>query len=184
MKLKKMLAGYLLMLVLALPPVVSAADFNLNMKTSLLNLHPDVTAVKVECNVSRPSRPGKVFILGEGSTTEKVSTNGAIDKNILVKFNALSGMNPADAENFLCKLIFLSRQRPDAEPLAANQKGCTQAVNEFLCAKKGTSFNKIISGAIPKGSTGNSRSGVKTSVGSNSSRVKTRSGVVMELRDK
>ncbi len=149
MKLKKMLVGHLLILTLVFPLSVFAADFNLNMKTALTNLHPDVVAVKVECNVSHPSRPGKVRIVGEGSTTEKVPPNGAINKNIQIKFNAISGINPAEAENFLCRLIFLSRQRPDAEPLAANKKGCTQAVNEFLCAKEGTPFNNEISGTVP-----------------------------------
>jgi len=148
MNMKKIIAGHLLALVLFSTNVVSAADFNLNLKAGLSNLHPDVTNVKVKCSVSKPARAGRVLTIGEGSKTEKVPANGAIIKNILVQFNALPGKNPADASKFECRLIFLSRKRPDAEPLDANKKACGQAVNEFVCAKQGTAFNKVISGTI------------------------------------
>jgi hypothetical protein len=152
MKLKKMLAGHLLVLVLVFPLSVIAADFNLNMKTALTNLHPDVVLVKVECFANDNSGTGPGGFkqnVGKGSTEVKVSKTGTISQSIPVKFNADPGINPGDATGFKCGLILISNKGSKGFPLAATNKLCSNADKEFLCATKGRPFNAIIEGNIP-----------------------------------
>lgn len=163
------MAGHLFVLALVFPHAVSAADFNFNLKTVLTNLHPDVASIKVKCWARSDPTAGGVDIVGWGTTEEKVPKSGEINKTIQVKFNARNRKNPASAKTFDCELIFLSLQRPDAEPLAANSSGCTNAVNEFLCAKEGTAFNSIIEGSLSGGSTDSSNGGVGSRSGGKSS---------------
>jgi hypothetical protein len=135
MKLKKIIAGFLLVLALTFPHAISAADFNLNMKTVLTNLHSDVKAVKIDCAATK--REGG--LIGKGSTTENVSANGEINKAIPVKFNASSDRNPADAKIFSCSLSLIKKNGSTSTPLSPNSPDCISANNGWRCGKQGTS---------------------------------------------
>jgi hypothetical protein len=187
MNIKKMLAGLLLVLALIVPHVVSAADFNLGMKTVLSNLHPDVAAIKVDCAVVKSSggstggRGGFVSGVGEGSTTEKVPASGEINKTILVKFNANPGANPAVATNFNCNLILIDKNGVAASPTPATAALCNNTANDWKCGKQGAALNNRIDGTLSGPSTSSSRGNSKVGT---SPKVDTRSGIPLELRDK
>lgn len=152
MELKKIIAGPLLGLALVFPHAVSAEDFNLGMKTVLSNLHPDVTAVKVECFANDNTGTGRGGFkknVGEGNTKVKVAVNGVINQTILVKFNANSGINPADATGFICGLTLIDKNGAEVSPVASKTSLCNNADNDFRCAKQGKPFNKVISGTLP-----------------------------------
>jgi hypothetical protein len=190
MKLKKIIAGHLLALVLVFPQVVTAADFNLGMKTFLSNLHPDVAAIKVNCAVVNASagstgRGGFVTGVGEGSTTEKVPASGEINKTILVKFNANPGSNPAGATNFNCNLVLIDKNGVAASPTPATNVLCENTVNDWKCGKQGAALNNRIAGTLSGPSTSSSRGNSKKGGNSNSKvNPRTRSGIPLEFSDR
>lgn len=147
MKIKKILAGHFLVLALIFPNAGHAADFNLNLKTVLTNLHPDVSDLKVKCQVFSPT--SNRIILGQGSTTEKVPASGEINKNIQVKFNASSGKNPADVGKFHCTLELLSKNGGSFDPLPSTSTLCNDADYEWRCGKQGKALSALIKGDIP-----------------------------------
>jgi hypothetical protein len=184
---KKIIAGLLLVLALIVPHAVSAADFNLGMKTVLSNLHPDVAAIKVNCAVIQSSggstggRGGFASGVGEGSTTEKVPASGEINKTILVKFNANLGANPARATNFNCNLVLIDKNGVAASPTPATDALCENTVNDWKCGKKGVALNNRIDGTLSGPSTSSSRGNSKVGT---SPKVGSRSRIPLGLRAK
>lgn len=186
MNTKNTLLFHLLFLVLVFPSAISAADFNLNMKTALSNLHPDVTAIKVNCAAIQSSgssagRGGFVSGVGEGSTTEKVPASGEINKTILVKFNANPGANPAGATNFNCNLVLIDKNGVAASPTPATDALCNNTANDWKCGKQGAALNNRIVGTVSGPSTSSSRGNSKVGT---SPKVDTRSGIPLEFRDR
>lgn len=187
MNTKNTLLFHLLFLVLVFPSAVSAADFNLGMKTVLSNLHPDVAAIKVNCAVVKSSggstggRGGFVSGVGEGSTTEKVPASGEINKTILVKFNANPGANPAVATNFNCNLILIDKNGVAAIATPATAALCNNTANDWKCGKQGAALNNRIGGPLSGPSTSSSRGDSKVGT---SPKVDTRSGIPLEFRDR
>jgi hypothetical protein len=143
MKLKKILAGHLLALVLALPNMALAEDFTINLGINASKLDETVRALSTIC-VVRNSEAGKI-----GSTSKVIDVNadGTLKTNFAVKFNADSGKNPAEATNFNCKLSFVVGSQASSV-LAADDPACKQAANQFKCAKPGTKLVTEFNGPI------------------------------------
>jgi hypothetical protein len=140
MKLKKIMAGHFLALALVFPHAVSAADFNINLKTVLTNLHPDVESFTIFCEAIGESRG----LVGKGSTTEKVPASGEINKTVSVKFNANSGTNPALTTRFECMLTLKNSKGTASAPTIASSGSCNNASNEWKCAKQGKTLSSVI----------------------------------------
>jgi hypothetical protein len=91
----------------ALP--AAADDFTFEIPITIKNMHPDITQGWVDCFTSRGIKDnGKPSIqgndkIGDGSTAFKISS-GNYHGNIIVRFNALPGMNPAEAVAYRCHL--------------------------------------------------------------------------------
>jgi hypothetical protein len=150
MKLKKMLAGHLLMLVLVFPHAVSAEDFTFNVGVNLSNLHEDVAKVLVACSPLRPLPTGGDLVLGQGSKELIVPANGIINTTVQLKFNANPGKNPGDAESYTCLMWFFNNSGAFGPPLSATSSECSNSENKWKCAKLAATFvGNSFTGPIP-----------------------------------
>jgi hypothetical protein len=148
-KLKKMIAGHLLVLGLFLPQVVSAEDFTFNVGVDLKNLHEDVSLVRVYCTAQRRNQQGFLG-LGQAGEDLTVPANGTINTTVQIKFNANSGVNPADVDNYNCTLLFYTASNDIGTPVVATSPTCSNSVNAWKCVKPGTPFSgKSFTGPIP-----------------------------------
>jgi hypothetical protein len=187
MKLKKILAGHLLMLALVFPHVVVAEDFTFNVGVNFLKIHPDVTTLIIRCGVLNENNDDAI---GQGSKDVKVPANGEINNTVQIKFNADSGKNPANATAFICSI---NVSKPNASggissvsPSPGTDIYCKDANYDWRCSKNGTRLVKVLTGNISGGSTGNTSGKVGSKSGGNSSGkvgIKTKRGIIMDFRD-
>ena len=148
MKLKKMLAGQLLVLALAFPHMVWAEDFTISVPVKFSNIHEDVDKIKVLCVAKSILENGFPTILGNGSVEEDVPENGNLKQTITVKFNASTGKNPADAKSYECSL-FVVKATSESNFRPSNYGNCTNPKADWFCAKAGTTLKVNSSGPIP-----------------------------------
>jgi hypothetical protein len=161
MKIKKFLAGQLLILALVFPHAVSAEDFTFNAGVELSDIPQDITGIEIVCTALNGN-----INLGEGVQKERIPANGALNKTIQVKFNANSGKNPAEANTFRCGIKVVRQDGVALEPEVGNQPICVtqEALNNnssVFCTIQGKPLVKSLTGAIPGPSAGNSSGGGK-----------------------
>jgi len=150
MKLKKMMAGYLLVLALVFPYAVFAEDFTFNVGVDLKDLHEDVSKVRVYCTAQRLNQQGNFTGMGQAGEDLTVPANGTINTTVQLKFNAFLGKNSADVDAYNCTLLFYTASNDIGTPVAATSPTCSSPSNEWKCTKPGTPFsgNKF-TGPIP-----------------------------------
>lgn len=77
--------------------IAKAEDFNITIPVSFTNLPPEVGMFDIGCEVmsSRLS-------IGFGRTATIRISGGAYSGNLIARFNATAGLNPADATHYRC----------------------------------------------------------------------------------
>jgi hypothetical protein len=81
-----------------------AADFNITVPVRISNLDPGVAKVRVICSV-KPATG--VTTIGSAYVDNSPDAGGNFNKNVLVSFNAYSGMDPAIATRYSCYLALV-----------------------------------------------------------------------------
>lgn len=147
MKIKKMIAGHLLVLALVFPHAVSAEDFSFNLGINANSLHEDVTAIKLVCRVGIL---GTTNIIGSGFTIIPAPADGNLNTTKQVKFDVNSGQNPEDAGYYSCNIDLISQDSTssvfsDANPLCND----ANVSDDWRCIKPGTTKVNLFSGQIP-----------------------------------
>jgi hypothetical protein len=147
MKLKKILTGHFLVLVLALPNAALAEDFTFNLQVNLSELHSDVAKVRIYCAASISPGGG---IIGEGDLEIDVPANGAINNNVQIKFNAGAGRNLSDAKVYRCATyLFKQGTNTQTVPRDSTHFQCQNSENDWHCGKEGTTFDMGFFGSYP-----------------------------------
>lgn len=149
MKYKKNITGHCLVLVLALPNVVSAADFNIAAKVNFSNLHPDVVTVKVQCFVAPSDKLLSEEIIGVGNTIVKIPSNGSLNQTVQVKFDSNKGKNPADATHLGCNIFLKDLKGTEALPLRSTDNGCKKKENFWKCSLPEKQLTNLIRDPLP-----------------------------------
>jgi hypothetical protein len=143
MKLKKILAGQLLVLALVFPATVSAEDFTINGSLELSKLHRSVTKVELKCSVSYgfSSADTGYLLIGTGTYQINVPPNGEINTPVQIKINADSGKDPAVANRYGCNIyfygggpIFEGAELPNP-PMSDHLPECTAPNNIWKCVR-------------------------------------------------
>ena len=137
MKLKKIIASYLLGLVLVLPQAVLAEDFTFDFNLEFSNLHPDVAKIRIFCATLKPTGGDTI---GSGQVEVVVPADGAVNKNVLLAFNASPGQSLSDAKFYRCAPQFIKLDGTSGFPRPSNFGQCQESSFDWLCAKPGSPF--------------------------------------------
>jgi hypothetical protein len=137
MKLKKILAGHLLVLGLIFPHAVFADDFTFNIEVEILSLHPDVNQMRVACEIEGITQANPF------KTINVPANGGAINTTIQVIHNEPNGMPALNPEvmpmerAFACFLEVSKAGGSFVKFLPSNGSQCSGA-NKWRCARTGT----------------------------------------------
>lgn len=144
MKLKKIIAGHLLVLIMVFPPVVFAEDFTFNIEVEISNLHSDVNQMRILCEVEG------ITLKDPFATINVPAEGGAINTTVQVKFNATDEMPSLSPEampmqkGYNCKLQVSKAGEDFQEFLPSNSSQCNSA-NDWRCARTGSPFTGNLS---------------------------------------
>ena len=119
-------------LILAVCGPCLAEDFTFNVPVQLYNLDPKITTARIFCRVSglgtksgKQSGPPPTITFGSGYKEFSI-VNGTYVGSIVIKFNVASGLNPADAHNWMCQLFFHNAGAATSNP-SSTKTGSTYA---------------------------------------------------------
>jgi hypothetical protein len=151
MKLKKLLAGHLLILTLVFPYTVFAEDFTFNVPVEASNLHQDVDRIKVICEIEGIPESGEKIL--------NVPANGIINETVQIKFDIEEILTDSQLSQKAraCKLAVSKPGVDFINFIRSGQASCNLTANHWRCAKEGETFTDYVEGPIglPDNSGGN-----------------------------
>jgi hypothetical protein len=85
-----------------------AADFTFNVPVELHDVHPDITHVRVVCNVtSTPTWTNNPFVkVAFGASIQQSIVGGEFNSTITVPTNVWPGKDPASGRSYRCDMNF------------------------------------------------------------------------------
>jgi hypothetical protein len=120
-------------LILTVCGLCLAEDFTFNVPVQLYNLDPKITTARIYCRVSglgtksgKQSGPPPTITFGSGYKEFSI-VNGTYVGSIVIKFNVASGLNPADAHNWMCQLFFHNAGATKTSSTSSTTIGSTHA---------------------------------------------------------
>jgi hypothetical protein len=89
--------------------IANAEDFALTVPVHLSNLMPSINSGRIECLATNGNTYQPESIIGQGTTQFTIdSSTGRFDQNVVVRFNAAGGKNPAMATHYWCAFHIIS----------------------------------------------------------------------------
>jgi hypothetical protein len=131
--------------------IAHAEDFTLTVPVHLSNLMPSINSGRIECLVTNGNTYQSESRIGQGTTQFTIeSATGRFDQNVVVRFNAAAGKDPAMATHYWCAFHIMS-----ANPLGDFSFGWGTSFASGWTApgafttKPGAPFVPWVSGLLP-----------------------------------
>ena len=127
-----------------------AEDFTLTVPVHLSNLVPAIASGRIECIVTSGTPISQDNKVGEGTTPFTIdSSTGKFDQNVVVRFNATSGRNPAMATYYWCAFHLISTNPPGDFSYGYGVPATPWTAPGPFTTKPGAPFVPWVSGQLP-----------------------------------
>jgi hypothetical protein len=132
--------------------IAHAEDFALTVPVHLSYLMPPIQSGRIECLTASGSALNPQNMIGQGFIPFTIdSSTGRFDQNVVVRFNAESGKNPATATHYFCRFI-LSFTQANGIPRSFVYGWGSPATPETtgpFATKPGAPFVPWVTGPLP-----------------------------------